>query len=378
RLSGPEAVVEQVLRVRVVHRHDRIAERAVGRHRPQPDHAGRRLLRAPEDLADLLGALAVQQAHEVGAVVHGDVRPVIEHRVDVTVVRLVVLAPDREHVDAGLLAERRRDVVLRGERVRGAERDLGPTRGERLDEVGRLGRHVQARTDADALERTLLLEALADQREHAHLGRRPLDALAPLLGQAEVPHVAVHPAPFDSTSAITLPIDRAIAFEARITSSWSTSTPTWFVTKNSPSTRIPSARAGTASGTTDMPTTSAPARRSASISAGVSYDGPGIAAYTPRETGIPSPRAAATASSASSASEVPTISTNGGEPSGRRQPRSGFAPIALMWSAPTTRWPVASPSEIPPVAAVRIAVPAPSSRATRTGSAHTAISFPSW
>src|SRR5581483_5642893 len=273
-----------------------------GRHGPQPDDAGRGLLCAADDVDDLLRPLPVQQAHEVGAVVHRDVGTVVQHGVDVAVVRLVVLAPDREHVDIGLLAQRRRHVVLRGERIRGAQGDLGSSRGERLHEIGRLGRHVQARANANALERALLLEALADQAEHAHLGGRPLDALAPLPGQAEVPHVAVHPAPFDSTSAITRPIDRAIAFEARITSSWFTFTPTWLVTKNSPSTRMPSARAGTASGTIDIPTTSAPARRSASISAGVSYDGPAIAAYTPRETGIPSPRAAATASSASSAS----------------------------------------------------------------------------
>jgi hypothetical protein len=46
----------------------------------------------------------VQQRHEVGAVVHRDLRAPIEHRLDVPVVRLVVLALDRVDADVALLA----------------------------------------------------------------------------------------------------------------------------------------------------------------------------------------------------------------------------------------------------------------------------------
>ena len=72
RLAGAVAVVEEVLGLRLVDRDDREAERAVGGHRLEADDAGRRLLGAGEDLLDLVGPLAVEQRHEVAAVVHRD------------------------------------------------------------------------------------------------------------------------------------------------------------------------------------------------------------------------------------------------------------------------------------------------------------------
>ena len=74
RLARPVAVVEQVLGLGLVDRHDREAECAVGGHRLQPDDAGRRLLGPGEDLLDLVRPLAVEQRHEVAAVVHRDLR----------------------------------------------------------------------------------------------------------------------------------------------------------------------------------------------------------------------------------------------------------------------------------------------------------------
>ena len=73
-LAGAVAVVEQVLGLGLVDRHDREAERLVGGHRLEPDDAGRRLLGAGEDLLDLVGPLAVEQRDEVAAVVHRDLR----------------------------------------------------------------------------------------------------------------------------------------------------------------------------------------------------------------------------------------------------------------------------------------------------------------
>ena len=55
RLAGAVAVVEKVLGVGLVDRHDRIPEHAVGLHRAQPDDAGRRLLRTGGDLAEQSG-----------------------------------------------------------------------------------------------------------------------------------------------------------------------------------------------------------------------------------------------------------------------------------------------------------------------------------
>ena len=96
RLAGPVAVVEEVLGLGLVDGHDREAEGAVGGHRLEPDDAGRRLLRAGEDLLDLAGPLAVEQRHEVAAVVHGDLRVGVGDGVEVGVVGVAVLAAPGE------------------------------------------------------------------------------------------------------------------------------------------------------------------------------------------------------------------------------------------------------------------------------------------
>ena len=56
RLARAVAVVEQVLRPRLVDRDHREAELALALERLQPDDAGRRLLRARDDVAELLAA----------------------------------------------------------------------------------------------------------------------------------------------------------------------------------------------------------------------------------------------------------------------------------------------------------------------------------
>ena len=91
-LAGAVAVVEEVLGLGLVDRDDREAEGVVGGHRPQPDDAGRRLLGPGEDLRDLAGPLAVEQRHEVAAVVHRQLRMGVGDRVEVRVVGVAVLA----------------------------------------------------------------------------------------------------------------------------------------------------------------------------------------------------------------------------------------------------------------------------------------------
>ena len=150
RLARAVAVVEHVLRQRLVDGDDREAELALRLERLQPDDAGRRLLGAGDDVAELLAPGRVQHADHVGAVVHREVRLVVDRSLDVRVVRVVVLALDREDRDVVLLDERRGDVVLRRERVRRAEHDVGAAGLQRAHEVRRLRRHVQARRDAVA------------------------------------------------------------------------------------------------------------------------------------------------------------------------------------------------------------------------------------
>ena len=157
----------------------------------QADHAGGRLFGAADDVARHVGALAVEHADDVGAVVHGDVGTVVDAGVDVAVVRLVVLALDGVDAHAVVVDEGGGDVVLGAQRVAGAEDDVGAARRQGAHEVGRLGGDVQAGADADALERLLLREALADGLEHRHVHVGPLDAQHALRREADVLDIEV-------------------------------------------------------------------------------------------------------------------------------------------------------------------------------------------
>src|SRR5205085_2883980 len=91
-----------------------------------------------------------------------------------------------------LLAEGGGHRVLGRKRIGGAHGHVGAAGPKRLEEVRRLRGDVETRPDAPPFERALLLEALADLPQHAHLVRCPRDALAPPLGEAEILHVAFH------------------------------------------------------------------------------------------------------------------------------------------------------------------------------------------
>ena len=189
RLAGAVAVVEHVLRLRLVDRDHREAELPLALERLQPDDAGGRLLRARDHVAELLAPRRVEDADDVGAVVHRQVRPVVDRGLDVLVVRVVVLALDREDGDVVLLDQRRRDVVLGGERVGRAEDDVRAARLQRAGEVRRLGGHVQAGGDPLPGERLLALEALPDRGQHRHLPVGPLDPADAFGGERQVLHV---------------------------------------------------------------------------------------------------------------------------------------------------------------------------------------------
>jgi len=181
-----------VLRVRLVHGDDRVLQRAVLRHRLQPDHAGRRLLRAADDLVQQIGALLVDLGDQVRPVVHGELRTVVQRLVQVPVVRLVVLTLDRIGGDAVLHRKRRSHVVLRTERVAGAHHQVGAAVPQRDREVRGLRRDVQATGEAHAPQRLLFGEALADRADHGHLARRPLDAPDALFRQPRVANITLY------------------------------------------------------------------------------------------------------------------------------------------------------------------------------------------
>ena len=94
----------------------------------------------------------------------------------VRVVRVAILAAPGKGRDAESSDQGGRNVVLGRQWVRGAQRHRGTARLERSHEVRRLGRHVQARADTQAVERTVGRETLPDQPQHRHFAFGPFDA----------------------------------------------------------------------------------------------------------------------------------------------------------------------------------------------------------
>ena len=137
-----------------------------------------------------IGALGQRDGNQVSAVIHGDVRLVIERRHNVLIVGVVVLALDGEHRDVVVAHQARGDVVLRGERVGSAEYDVGAAVAQRDRQVRRLGRDVQAGRNAHALQRLVLDELLADDLKDLHRLVRPVNALLPKISQFEVGDIA--------------------------------------------------------------------------------------------------------------------------------------------------------------------------------------------
>ena len=181
-----------MLGVGVVDGDDGELEHAFLGHRAQADDAGRRFFGAADHAFESVGALGVQKADQIGAVVHGDLRLVIDGGEDVVVVGIVVLTLDGEHGNVVVADQRGGDVILRRERIRGAEHDVGSAVAQADGEVRGLGRDVQAGRNADALQRLVLDEFFSDDLQHLHRLVRPLDALLAQIGQFDVLNVAIN------------------------------------------------------------------------------------------------------------------------------------------------------------------------------------------
>jgi hypothetical protein len=134
----------------------------------------------------------VDRGHQVGAVVERDLRPRGDDGRHAGGPGVDFLAVHGVNLGDAVDGERRRDVVLRGQRVRRAQRDLRAARPQRAHEVRRLGGHVQARPDGHALKRPLDGEALRDRAQHGHLRVGPLDAGPALLRERDVGDVGGH------------------------------------------------------------------------------------------------------------------------------------------------------------------------------------------
>ena len=99
-------------------------------------------------LGGLLVEFGVQQAHQVGAVVHRDGRMALEHGAQMAVVGVAILAVNRVAGDVVFPDQRGRDVVLGRERIGGAAQHLGAAGLERAQQIGGLGGDMQAGAQA--------------------------------------------------------------------------------------------------------------------------------------------------------------------------------------------------------------------------------------
>ena len=186
RLAGAVAVVEEMLRLRVVDGDHREREPALGLERTQPDDAGRRLLGG---------------RHHVGQGIVA--RRVHERRSRRRRRRCRSSAWCRSPSRGACSSRRRPRRGWRTRRCRSATTIAAATSScvesgfdahsttsapaglERAHQVRRLGRDVLARRDAQALERPLLLEARANCSQHWHLAIGPLDLATARVGQIE-------------------------------------------------------------------------------------------------------------------------------------------------------------------------------------------------
>src|SRR5258707_10500229 len=114
-----------MLGVGIIDRDDRKTKHTLLGHGAQANHAGRGFFRAADHAFERVLALGVQQGNEVGAVVHGDVGPVVDGGENVAVVSVVVLALDGEDWNVVVTHQAGGDVILRGKRIRSAEHDVG-------------------------------------------------------------------------------------------------------------------------------------------------------------------------------------------------------------------------------------------------------------
>ncbi len=186
---------------------------AVALHGPQPVDAGGSLFHAADDLGDQSLPLGRRQllrprphlrmhvvepfqGHEdhgrdqIGAVVHRDVRLVLQGGDDVLVIGVVVFLADGEDGDAEVVDEAGGHVVLGAERVGGDQHHVGAAGLQRADQVGSLAGDVQAGRQAQAGQRFLLGEAFADAGQHRHVAVSPQDTFLALRREFGVLDVA--------------------------------------------------------------------------------------------------------------------------------------------------------------------------------------------
>ena len=154
--------------VGIVDRDDGEAQHAFLGHGAQANHSGGGLFSSADYTLQRVFALGMQDRDQVGAVVHCDMRSVIDGRHNVAVVAFAVFTLDGEHGNVVLAHQTGGYVILRGKRIGGAKHDVGAAIPECDRQVGSFRCDVQAGRNAYSLQRLVLDKFLADNLENFH------------------------------------------------------------------------------------------------------------------------------------------------------------------------------------------------------------------
>ena len=138
----------------------------------EPVDAGGGLLAAADDAGQEVFKLRAHELYQLAAVVDDDVGTDGEHGVEVPCVFLGRRPVDGVDFDAAG-GEGRRDVVLRGERVRAGHEHLRAAGGEHAAEIGGLGLKVDGECDLHAREGLLALKVGLNVAQDGHISAYP-------------------------------------------------------------------------------------------------------------------------------------------------------------------------------------------------------------
>ncbi|MBT9142555.1 MAG: hypothetical protein DDT29_00949 [Dehalococcoidia bacterium] len=136
-------------------------------------------------------ALLVNGDHQVGPVIQGDLRLMIQRRAYVPIVGFLIFALDGVDRDAES-HQGSGHIVLCAQRVGCAKSDVGSPVFQRQRQVGRLAGDVETPCDSYPFQRLLPGESLPDRPNHRHLTRCPVDAQLAFPGQRSIFDIMVN------------------------------------------------------------------------------------------------------------------------------------------------------------------------------------------
>ena len=134
----------------------------------------------------------MRRGYQVGPVVQQEIRLRIQHGVQVPAESAGVFPSFREYGHPVMHDQAGRHVVLRAQGIGRANDGLRAARLDRRDQVGCLGRNVQAHADAQVAKGLIPRESVFYSAQDRHLAGVPCHARRAGLGEIGIPDVRFH------------------------------------------------------------------------------------------------------------------------------------------------------------------------------------------